>query len=80
MGVYRLMWFVPVVLIGFAVVFFFYKLATLMFSKNTKGREDAKGMITFGLIAIFVMVSLWGIVKMVQESIFPGGFIVQPGK
>lgn len=78
MNVYKLMWYIPVILIGFAVVFFFYRLLTHITSSNEKSKRDTRQVIFFGLIAIFVMVSMWGIVHVVQRTLFPTN-IVKPG-
>jgi hypothetical protein len=55
------------ILIALAVVFFFYGLATYILKA---GEEKSKGLniMIWGIIAIFVMVSVWGLVRLVQGT------------
>ena len=76
----RLLGYVPVVIIGFAVVFFFYKLVVGMQSDNDKTRKETRSLIGYAVVTLFVMLFLWGIVKTVQDMFFPGAFIQQLGK
>lgn len=36
-------------------------------------RASARGMIIFGIIALFVMVSVWGFVNILSKTFFNGG-------
>ena len=49
-------------MIAIAVVVFFYGLITFVLAKGAEGKENAKNVLIFGLLAIFVMVTLWGII------------------
>lgn len=80
MGFGRLLTRLPVVIIGFAVVFFFWKLVQGMQSNNEKTRTEIRGLIAYGVITLFVMMFLWGIIVLFQSSLFPGGFIQTLGK
>ena len=55
--------------VGVAVLAFFYGLIKYMYS--SKGGEDAKKnyqIMVYGVIAIFVMLSVFGIVKLLQNT------------
>lgn len=76
----RLLSRLPVVIIGFAVVYFFWKLVQGMQSNNEKTRKDIRGLIGYGIFSLFVMLFIWGIIVLFQRSLFPGGFIQTLGK
>jgi hypothetical protein len=80
MGFGRLLSRLPVIIIGFAVVFFFWKLVQGMQSNNEKTRTEIRNLIGYGVLSLFVMLFLWGIIVLFQSSLFPGGFIQTLGK
>ena len=55
-------------LIGLAVVVFIYGVLVLMFSEGGEKKEDGKKFMFWGIIGIFVMVSLWGLVNIVKST------------
>lgn len=59
-------------LIGLAVIVFFWGLVKYLNSGlgDTKKIEEARNMMIWGLIVITVMVSIWGIVQIVQTTFF----------
>jgi uncharacterized membrane-anchored protein len=57
---------VPVV-ISAAVLFFLYGLAVYMWSVGDK-KEDGKDMMIWGVIGLFVMVSVWGLVNLLSDT------------
>jgi uncharacterized membrane protein YjfL (UPF0719 family) len=57
------------VIAGLALVAFFWGLAiTLAQSDNAEKRNEGRMIMVWGLVALFVMVSVWGIVKVLQET------------
>jgi glucose uptake protein GlcU len=60
----------PVVplLVGLAVVVFIYGVLITMFSEGGEKKEDGKKFMFWGIIGIFVMVSVWGLVAVVQST------------
>lgn len=76
----RLIARLPVVIIGFGVVYFFWRLVQGMQSNNEKTRKDIRGLIGYGVLSLFVMLFIWGIIVLFQSSLFPGGFIQTLGK
>jgi hypothetical protein len=56
------------VLIGLGLVFFFWGLVLFIAnSGEEKGREEGKQKMIWGIVALFVMVSVWGFVALVQQ-------------
>jgi len=60
----------PVVplLIGLAVVVFIYGVIVLMFSQGGEKKEEGKQYMLWGLVGIFVMVSVWGLVAVLTNT------------
>lgn len=71
-------------ILGNVVIPFLISLALVMFiagivkyvanGDNEEKREAGRGLMLFGIIALFVMVSVWGLVKILYSSIFDGEF------
>jgi hypothetical protein len=63
------------------VIPFLFGLALVMFlvgiikyvkgGDNEEAREAGRGLMLFGIIALFVMVAVWGLVKILFATIFP---------
>lgn len=57
------------ILIAFAVVYFLYGVFSyIMASDDDDKRGKAKNVIVYGIILIFVMVSVWGLVNLLVGS------------
>jgi predicted membrane protein len=56
---------VPVI-IGLAVIYFLWNVAKYVLSAD--GKEEARTGMIWGIIGIVVMVSVWGLVALVQNS------------
>ena len=54
------------ILIGVAVIFFFYGLVKYI---REPEKQDGKKIMIAGLISLFVMVSLWGIISFAGNAI-----------
>lgn len=52
-------------LIGLGVLVFIYGVLILMFSEGGEKKEEGKQYMMWGIIGIFVMVSVWGLVSLV---------------
>ncbi len=58
------------ILITMALVAFFWGLVRYLFSKDgEKGLAGAKNLMIWGLVSLFVMVSVWGIVRLAQDAL-----------
>ncbi len=51
-----------------AVVYFIYGVVTYVIAKGSDGKEEAKSRVTNGLIGLFIIVSFWGIIRIVQNQ------------
>jgi len=61
---------VPLI-IGIALVLFLWGIARFMFSGgDEKVLADTKRLMVWGITALFVMVSIWGIIEVLQTDLF----------
>ena len=59
---------IPLVL-ALAVLYFFWGLAQYVLnSANEDKKEEGRNIMIWGIIALFVMVSVWGLVRMLQTT------------
>jgi len=59
---------------GLALLYFFWGLAKFILrAGEEKGREEGKQIMMWGIIALFVMVSIWGIVGFISDDLFGVG-------
>ncbi len=75
-------------LISKYVIPFLFALALIMFivgvlkyvksGDNEEAREAGRGLMLFGIIALFVMTSVWGLVKILYSTIFPSDTFEMP--
>lgn len=55
---------------GLALVYFFYGIAKFITHAGDEGAQvEAKNVMLWGIIALFVIVSIWGIVHFIQDNI-----------
>jgi len=60
---------IPVVF-ALAIIYFFWGLAQyILNSGDTEGREEGKNRMIYGVLAIFVMVSVFGLVQLIGNTI-----------
>ncbi len=64
-----------------AVLFFFWGMALYILRDDPRTREEGRGKMLWGVIAIFVIVSIWGIVGFFGRilDIGQGGIGAVPG-
>lgn len=55
------------------LVIYFYGIASGVAKLQSGGVEELRTRIVWGLVAIFVMVSVWGIVGLIRNTLFGGG-------
>lgn len=56
-------------IIGLAILYFLWGVLQYVTKGNEKeGREEAKWIMIWGIIAIFVMVSVWGLVNILHKT------------
>ena len=56
---------IPIVF-GLIILFFIYNLGNFLLKTDTKDTEELKRMLWYGIIAVFVAASIWGIVALLQ--------------
>ncbi len=61
------------VLIAFALVVFFWGL--IQYIRTHKGGKD---IMIAGLVGLFIMVSVWGIIRLAQNTLFGGASATTP--
>lgn len=62
-----------ILLISLAVVWFIWNVIKYSMSNEDDGKEKAKSQMIHGIIAIAVIVSIWGIVALLQNAFGVGG-------
>ena len=60
------------VLIVLGLVVYFYGVSTNILKMKDEGTEKMKAYFFWGIIVLFVMVSVWGIVRILQNTLFGG--------
>lgn len=60
---------IPIVF-GLAVLFFFWGIANyILKAGDVKAKEEGKNIMIYGVIAIFVITSIWGLVGFIQRNL-----------
>jgi len=58
------------VVVGIALLGFFWGLAQFIFAQgDTEKKTDAKKTMIWGIVALFVMVSVWGLVRFIGTAV-----------
>lgn len=58
------------VVVGLAVLFFLYGLALYILASGDEAkRNEGRHIMIWGIIALFAMVSVWGLVKILQNTL-----------
>lgn len=65
------------VLIVAGIVVYFYGISTNILNFSEGGMEKVRAYFFWGIIVLFVMVSIWGILRILQNTLF-GGSINNP--
>lgn len=60
------------VLIVAGIVVYFYGVSTNILNFSENGAEKVKAYFFWGIIVLFVMVSIWGILRLLQDTLFGG--------
>ena len=66
------------VIIAATLVMFLYGVFKLSFVDGQKpeSREQSRKFMFWGIVSLFVMVSVWGLVNILQSTFFSGGLVV----
>ena len=58
------------IVVGLALLAFFWGLVKFIFAQgNEEAKADAKKLMLWGLIALFVMVTVWGLVRFIGNAL-----------
>jgi predicted membrane channel-forming protein YqfA (hemolysin III family) len=67
------------ILIGIGLLLFIFGLVKYVSAGGDEDKvKEAKSFIIFGIIALFVMLSVWGLVNILTSTFFPGGGVIIP--
>lgn len=71
----KLLGYAVEVILGLALISFLYGIFRLVFldASNEEGRNKARKFMLWGIISLFVMVSVWGLVNILKSSVFGSG-------
>jgi len=59
------------IIFALALVAFFWGISVFLFNADSSDkRVEGKEIMIWGVIALFVMVSVWGLVKIIQNTFF----------
>lgn len=63
------------ILITIALIFYLYGISqnVLNFSDQKSGNEKMKAYMVYGVLILFVMVSIWGILRLMSDTFFASG-------
>lgn len=57
------------IVVALALLYFFWGLATFILSAgDEEKRNKSRGVMIWGIIALFIIVSVWGLIGVVQET------------
>ncbi|MDO8552019.1 MAG: hypothetical protein Q7S01_00650 [bacterium] len=68
-----LMNYAVIVLVALGVAIYFYGMYSNILKFGEDNPEKKKALFFWGIIILFVMVSVWGILRIMQNTFFPGG-------
>lgn len=54
---------------GIALLVFFWGLVKFIYTTSQEGKAEGKIFMVWGIIALFVMVSVWGIILFLQQQL-----------
>lgn len=77
---YELLEYSVVLVISLAVVFFLWGMAKFILKAGDEAeRAKGKQVMFWGIITLFIMVSVWGIINFLQDAFFEDSDDLTPG-
>lgn len=67
---------IPLIISLTVLVFIWGVFKLVVAGDSEDARKEARATITFGVVSLFVMVSVWGLVNILKASFFGSGLIV----
>ena len=65
-------------IIGLAFVVFLWGIFKYVYTASLEGKEGARQTIIYGLIGLFVMLAVWGLVKILVGTFFSSSDLTAP--
>ena len=59
--------FIPIIF-GLAFIVFLWGMYKYISAADEGGKEEGRNLIIYGIIGLFVMVAVWGLVKVIDET------------
>lgn len=57
------------IVVALALLYFFWGLATyILNASNDEKKKEGKNIMIWGILALFIMVSVWGIINVVRDT------------
>lgn len=66
---------VPLV-VALTLLVFIWGIFQLVRTNDEDARKEAIAIITYGIVALFVMVSVWGLVSILTSTFFSGSLVI----
>lgn len=66
---------VPLV-VALTLLVFIWGIFQLVRTNDEDARKEAIAVITYGIVALFVMVSVWGLVSILTSTFFSGSLVI----
>jgi uncharacterized membrane protein YidH (DUF202 family) len=66
------------ILISLGLLLFLWGVLRYLFAKDEVAQKEARSFMLWGIIALFVMVSVWGLVTILSETIFDRPYEIPP--
>lgn len=66
-------------LVSLAVLLFLWGVLKYVFAKSDGDKKDARNFMIWGIVGLFVMVSVWGLVRILGDVVFGSGKATGPG-
>ncbi len=76
--IYGMLSSVVPLIVALTLIVFLWGIFQLVRSNSEDARADAIKVITFGVVALFVMISVWGLVAILNNTFFGGGQLFIP--
>ncbi len=62
------------IIVALAVIGFLWGIVKILFSSdNAVAKKEGRSFMLYGIIVLFVMTSMWGLVKLLEKTIVPNG-------
>lgn len=60
------------ILMAVALLIFFWGIVQYIYSGGSEGHEHGRQLMVWGIVALFVMVSIWGLARILTATFFGG--------